>query len=969
MHITRLIVALGLLTPLPAVAQDNVIVANPCASVSCAAIGNGVDFSTTAPLFAQVGAMAAQTQPFGVSFWVYPEGPIAISFLDLVSNRGNVQVGWEALFRQVSDAENLKFALANTGTLFCSSAGQLCLRQDLLTPNTWHHICIGYSNASDFMAFDGYVWDRQTPATTYLPNTSYLAIAQGGNPPIKMRDVRIRSGSQFSPLECQQFYVAGVGGQGGAGGQMPTSGILATPLYAWWKLNDCTGSPLTCPDSSGHSPALDLIQDGTPSCSIVSPSGTVTGSQTLVANCTDNIAMASVVWTVDGAGIGSSATAPNFSVTWNSARAKDGVHTLGLVGTNVGGTPVTVTESITTANSVASKTVYLDPTSLTDCPTNNGLSPAAPCSTIAGLQGVINALGIIGGDSILQKAGTTAPMPDLTAANTLSLAGLGCTVVICKQTQNTYPGLPITLGTYGGTGQCTILSGVVTDCASMVMTANGTVGRDVAAVTVINVPNFIMQNFRIFGSQPNAIACPPGSSTTGCAIGIKYSTGFNYANGGPTTATVLQNNEVLDFYIQMFVGERESPDDLTSGQFCGVTVQNSFLHASTVTTASVDGLLMTGGICSGSVATSSTVTGNYTQYNGNGIVRTNGFINYIDTNNVTTASGGNAFNCTGGGSGYGNWQFEGKGFVMKGNEAFNIYPPPPPSPSCNTDNGAFDFDNGISQGVGEFNYGHNTFGPLQGVFQAPVENFPEGPNTVAYNLFENGGRNCLDNTCAIYYPGGGAGGPSRAFNNVAWSGFNGTPAYRDPAQTVSLSVISLAGACPVSGLIANNILVSTSSNGTNSDGNAGMISGGFNSVSQNCQRLTYKKNDYYPLGGGLPYFWKILREQIYNSVADWNAASGDTGISVNPNFAGTGGSPDVTCYSGTGIPPPVYTSNCPIKYQLQAGNALSTTGLDLTVPPYSTTLGVVLPPTDYYQNAIPNGVGTGYPFGADAKVH
>ena len=64
---------------------------------------------------------------------------------------------------------------------------------------------------------------------------------------------------------------------------------------------------------------------------------------------------------------------------------------------------------------------------------------------------------------------------------------------------------------------------------------------------------------------------------------------------------------------------------------------------------------------------------------------------------------------------------------------------------------------------------------------------------------------------------------------------------------------------------------------------------------------------------------------------------------------------------------PVYPGGIPClkNYELQTGSTLIGTGLELTQAPYSLTL----PTADYFMNAIPNGVGTGFNYGSDGAHH
>jgi hypothetical protein len=161
--------------------------------------------------------------------------------------------------------------------------------------------------------------------------------------------------------------------------------------------------------------------------------------------------------------------------------------------------------------------------------------------------------------------------------------------------------------------------------------------------------------------------------------------------------------------------------------------------------------------------------------------------------------------------------------------------------------------------------------------------------------------------------------------------------------------------------IINNInVVSHAYQGTNAD----FITGGFASQTQNCLTLTHKANDYFTsVAGALSTFLFVLTNSTYFSVADWNHASGDTGITTNPNLGAAAGT-NVVCYPGigpSGIPIQPGTIACPSAYQMARGNALIGGGLDLTQTPYFLTL----PTQDYFTNTVPNtGGGSGYNYGA-----
>ena len=360
------------------------------------------------------------------------------------------------------------------------------------------------------------------------------------------------------------------------------------------------------------------------------------------------------------------------------------------------------------------------------------------------------------------------------------------------------------------------------------------------------------------------------------------------------------------------------------------------------------------------------MTGNYTknqggiggQAVGSGIIMSHQNVGVVDNYNATTAVDGNLTQCVNSGGGYGNWWYQSMVITAKGNESYNSWPPT--GTRCGADTGGFDFDNGTSQGLLEFNYAHMTYGLSLGFFQSAVGTFPMGPNSAAYNIFENGTAGCGDNTCAMVAPGGGNG--STIINNAIWNGYNATITGWGGSYTgyENASAIGYGGACPSGGLIANNIVVANGNPNSPAHTNANMVTGGYGPA-QSCRTITYQSNDWYPLAGQ-PFYQAAVGRGNITGVSNWNAASGDTGIQVSPNFAGRGGGAGVTCYSGSGVPT---APTCVTNYKLQSGSSLIGAGLNLTEAPYDLTL----PTTDFFNVAIPNSVGTGYNLGADGAYH
>ncbi|MBI2428639.1 MAG: T9SS type A sorting domain-containing protein [Ignavibacteriales bacterium] len=103
-----------------------------------------------------------------------------------------------------------------------------------------------------------------------------------------------------------------------------------------------------------------------PTVSLTSPTNnsTVSGTTTLSATATDNVGVAGVQFTVDGVNFGSEDVSAPYSLSWNSALAANGSHSIGAIARDAGGnkttSSVTVTVSNTTGGTTSDLAVYND---------------------------------------------------------------------------------------------------------------------------------------------------------------------------------------------------------------------------------------------------------------------------------------------------------------------------------------------------------------------------------------------------------------------------------------------------------------------------------------------------------------------------------------------------------------------------------------------------------------------------------
>ena len=103
-------------------------------------------------------------------------------------------------------------------------------------------------------------------------------------------------------------------------------------------------------------PLSDTVR---PTVGLTSPAAgtTVSGTITVAANATDNVAVVGVQFKLDGANLGAERTAPPYSVTWNTTTASGGPHVLTAVARDAAGNASTSTGvTVTVANATAGDT-------------------------------------------------------------------------------------------------------------------------------------------------------------------------------------------------------------------------------------------------------------------------------------------------------------------------------------------------------------------------------------------------------------------------------------------------------------------------------------------------------------------------------------------------------------------------------------------------------------------------------------
>ncbi|HEX4525868.1 MAG TPA: chitobiase/beta-hexosaminidase C-terminal domain-containing protein [Gaiellaceae bacterium] len=235
------------------------------------------------------------------------------------------------------------------------------------------------TDGSNPTATNGTAYSAPFTLTT-TTNLRYRAIDNAGNlEPVNSAQLQIdtvapttAANCNGSPCTASHPYKPGLsvslvatdnqGGSGVAQTRYTTDGTVPTKTTG----NIYSGNPFTLSSTAtvnyrsydvvGNLEADNSVQisiDGTvPTVTLTAPAANslATGTITLSANASDNVAVASVDFLVDGNVVGSSSAAP-YSFSWNSTSVPDGSHTIAARATDTAGNQATTsTITVTTIN-------------------------------------------------------------------------------------------------------------------------------------------------------------------------------------------------------------------------------------------------------------------------------------------------------------------------------------------------------------------------------------------------------------------------------------------------------------------------------------------------------------------------------------------------------------------------------------------------------------------------------------------
>jgi hypothetical protein len=573
-----------------------------------------------------------------------------------------------------------------------------------------------------------------------------------------------------------------------------------------------------------------------------------------------------------------------------------------LAGVVVATCAVATAIAVSKAEETSSGTTYYFSSSIGN--DDNACTQASPCQTIS----KVNSLSYNGGDTVAFRAGDTWTL------TTSSVRFLGSNNHVGAQ--NVHPNSQtFTITTYGS-GSCRPLAALTNGCATFQL---GDTSSLTAGFVLINLANTVMENVVVIGG------------TTG-ALRFHASSGIYITNSGGNNANVtVRNVEVQDYALLINVQVQAGAlrdlsilDNYLRGSSPGKTVDMG-IYAS----GSINGGLIEGNLITNIGGHDSSASGYYSGGSGNGILIANGATGITDQFNITSNFGANINSC---GGPAGNWTYIASHTTIQFNESYGGVPSKYTA-GCDWD--GFDIDAGSSDVIVQYNYSHGNYGAAFNAYITNEHNHNWERNVIRYNISENDGQN-----------------PSTGFGGVTIGGAaNTSTASAIYNNTLSSNNDGRAGGFCLYILVNNDVLFANNICYNNGEhGNALLLYTGFDEGA-----MTLVNNDYYRVNGsGAMFGWAGA---FYATLAAFQAGTAkDNGsIGIDPKLTPTGDRE--SCYS-SGIP--VGPQPCPRNYAVHADSAVVGAGLDLTKAPYGLNPGK----RDYYGNAIPHSVGSGYNIGA-----
>ena len=128
------------------------------------------------------------------------------------------------------------------------------------------------------------------------------------------------------------------------------SGLAAGTYYYLVTAHDAAGNPSAPSNQASAAVTADTTP---PTVALTAPANgaTVSNTVTVSATASDNVAVASVQFTLDGNNLGSPVTTAPYSLSWNTTTATNGTHTLGAIARDTSGNQASATAvAVTVSN-------------------------------------------------------------------------------------------------------------------------------------------------------------------------------------------------------------------------------------------------------------------------------------------------------------------------------------------------------------------------------------------------------------------------------------------------------------------------------------------------------------------------------------------------------------------------------------------------------------------------------------------
>jgi hypothetical protein len=218
----------------------------------------------------------------------------------------------------------------------------------------------GVPSVASFVRFPAPWEDTQAPTTpsglTATSGTSSVALswtAATDNVGVSVYDVYRSTTSGFTPSAANQVGTS-------ATTTFTDSGLGAGTYYYLVRAEDAAGN--IGPPSNQASATITSSDTTPPTVSVTAPAAgaTVSGTVTVTANASDNVAVAGVQFKLDGVNLGAEDTTSPYSVSWDTTTATNASHTLTAVARDTSSnTTTSATVAVTVNNTAPPPVIFL----------------------------------------------------------------------------------------------------------------------------------------------------------------------------------------------------------------------------------------------------------------------------------------------------------------------------------------------------------------------------------------------------------------------------------------------------------------------------------------------------------------------------------------------------------------------------------------------------------------------------------